>query len=103
MRPLPRLLLSLLVGLVVSGISGEIAYQQYLNSGYWLPRDITMQDMARLSRAVDAYRQERHALPRGWSGVGTVTGHADRLGAPLDAWGHPMHYWTDGKRYRITS
>jgi hypothetical protein len=53
--------------------------------------------------AIEAYRQEKHVLPKSLSGLPRATARLDETGAPADSWRRPLHYWTDGTRYRITS
>jgi hypothetical protein len=98
-----RLLISALIGLAVSAISCDAAYQQFCGSYVRATQSFTMRDIGKLAKAVEAYRRERRAFPKGLKALGPHGVLVDRNGTPTDYWYHPLHYSTDGKRYEITS
>ena len=103
---LPRLLISLVVGLVVLTISFVVAWRQYSEVAVHLHQSWTLGDIWEIQKAIDAYRQEKHALPKTLRGLRRVEGGyftTDPTVMPLDEWRRPLHYWTDGTHYRVTS
>ncbi len=102
-----RILLSLVVGLVVFPLSLIVAWPTYQTSAVRGLQDRTVTDILKVGRALDAYQQEKHTLPRTLTGLIPVKEdtffQTNESGAPIDAWGRPLHYWTDGAHYRVTS
>ena len=105
---MPRLLVSLLLGLLVLGISTYVAFRQFCGPGLVI-RDhqrLSLRNIGEVDEAIETYRQEKHALPdslRDLPPTEDVHFRTDETGAPLDWWRRPLHYWTDGTQYRITS
>ena len=100
----PRLLTSLLVGIVVFAISCGVFWNTYLNSVIRVPQELTLDEIARGTEAVDTFRREKHSLPRELTDLPQETfRYSDETGAPADWWRRPLDYWTDGTHYRITS
>ncbi len=104
LHPLTRVLLSLSVGIVVFAIASFGAYRQFCSSAVQYAQRLTFSDMDRLREAIDRYRLERKALP---ANLGDLPHESfrrwTRTGVPGDWWGHPLHYWTDGSHYRVSS
>jgi hypothetical protein len=98
-----RVRLSILVGLLAVAVSCAVAYRLYCGGAIEAPRGMTLNTIADMRKEVEAYRQEKHSLPRSWRELALTTIRTDDAGAPRDRWRWPLHYWTDGKRYRITS
>ncbi len=99
----PRLLLALVAGMLVFGISCAVAYNDYRDSAIRYPQILTLQRIAKVASAVEAYRQKNHVLPGQLCDIGLETIRTDENGTPLDWWSRPLHYWTNGTHYRITS
>jgi len=105
---LTRLLLSLAVGLAVFALSGAVAYHQYNTSmDIRIPQDHAQRVIRDLYQAVDEYCQDNRTLPKTLMDLPIIKNEeffpTDKIGAPIDRWHHPYHYWTDGNKYRITS
>lgn len=99
----PRLVVSLVVGLLVLLISLGVAFGQFCRSAIRYTQSLTLTDIGEVREAVEADRQEEGVLPRALPDSSQVTRRVDETGTPLDWWGRPLHYWTDGTHYRITS
>ncbi len=101
----PRLLVSLGVGLLVLLISAFVAYGQYCASAIRYLQDFTLVDIGRVAETVEAYRQEKHVLPKSLRDLPqeSLRVQVDERGSPVDRWGQPLHYWADATHYRITS
>jgi hypothetical protein len=108
MKLLPRVSLSLLFGIIVFGICIVAVWRE--DKGAWGLRQQqihTAQVIGNFVIMVGGYRESEHKLPkdqhefetavRGGAAPGEVTPWQN------DGWGRPLHYWTDGKNYRITS
>jgi hypothetical protein len=104
---LPRLLVSLAVGLLVFVISSHAAFQQFcvLSFRYRPSQKWTLQDIGRVRDAVEAYRQLEGVLPKKLNDFPPATSRVDKTGWPLDWWSgqQRLNYWTDGTHYRISS
>jgi hypothetical protein len=103
---MPRLVISLVTGLLVFGIACEVGYRQYCGSAARVSQARTLADIGRVCRALEAYRHEKHALPRTLRNLPPVAllhFGTDGTGAPLDWWRRQLHYWTDGTSYRVSS
>jgi len=101
-----RLVVSLAVALAVLAIPCDVAYQQYWGSAARIPQEVTLVDIAKVRKAIEAYRHERHSLPKTLRGLPPAENeyvHVDESGVPFDWWRRPLHYWTNGNHYRVTS
>lgn len=105
---LPRLLVSLAMGLLVTGISCHVAYQQFRDPGLII-RDhqrYTLRSIGVVEEAIDAYAQEKQVLPsslRDLSLPEDAYVGTDKTGVPLDRWDRPLQYATNGSDYGVTS
>jgi len=96
--------MSLVLGLLVAIISFHVAYQRFCDPGLVI-RDhqrITLRYISEVAEAIEAYRQEKHALPKTLRDAAASV-PMDETGAAVDLWRRPLHYWTDGTDYRVTS
>ena len=101
-RLVPRLLVSLVVGLLILAVSAYLAFQDYCDSAIRTPQRTALEDIAEVGEAIEEYRQEKHVLPKALRDLPKETHCVDETGAPVDRWGRPLHYWTDGTDYRVT-
>jgi len=62
-RPVPRLLLSLLVGFLVLVISACVSFWQFCGSAIRIPQELTLRRIAEVGEAIEAYRHAKHVLP----------------------------------------
>ena len=99
----PRLLVSLVVGLLVLILSTYLAFGQFCASAIRYPQSLTLERIGRLGEAIEAYRQEKHILPKSLRDLPEEAVVVDETGAPVDWWHRALEYWTDGTHYRITS
>ena len=99
----PRLVISLVSGLLALTVSCCVAYRSFVGSVIRHAPEVTLSDISRITRAIEAYRQEKHALPKSLGDLPTVNVRSDREGQYVDWWGRPLHYRVDDDHYRVTS
>ena len=73
-------------------------------------RTKALADVAAISEALTLFRSERGALPTANQGLRALveisslsTGDGYLWKMPMDPWGHPYQYVTDGKAFSVTS
>jgi hypothetical protein len=98
-----RLLISALIGLLVFAISCDVGYRLFSRSAVRYTQHLTFQSISGAVKAVEQYRDEKHALPRELADVEWQGSRVDADGTPVDVWQRPLHYSVDGSRFRIVS
>ena len=105
-RPLPlttRIQVSLLIGLIVFGVSCWTAYSLYYRTSIIrYDQTGTLTTIYRVTEAIDAYQKEHHQLPTTLRELPDLP-YRNEEGLPIDRWRRPLIYWTDGTHYRVTS
>jgi len=100
----PRLIVSAIAGLLVLCIVAWASFGSYRDAADYVFQKPTLRYLQKTKDAVDAYRQEHHVLPKSLDDLPWMSGVArDPSRKPADSWFHPLHYQTEGTRYRIAS
>ncbi len=104
-----RIAISTTVGILVAAIATVAAWRDIRKMSFVRPEQrATRQAILEIEDLVHAYRADTKALPksleqvRGASSL-QVSFQWDEKGWPLDGWGRPFLYSTDGTTYVITS
>jgi uncharacterized membrane protein (DUF485 family) len=84
-----------------------VAWEQYRASPVSrVSQAVTLVDIGAVQQAVESYLRDKGRLPSSVEGIPPAGNERFRTGvtgAPVDSWGRPLRYWTDGKRYRVVS
>ncbi len=100
-----RLLVASIVGTILFAVCLVTGYGQFCDSVVRSPQSVTMRDIDLARAAIETYRQEKRPLPKQLRAVTLENDYirTDKSGDPIDWWKRPLHYWTDGSHYRVTS
>jgi hypothetical protein len=97
-----RLAISLPLGVLVVGISLLVVWPQYSD----VARDITAIYLLQIGEKIEWLDASHQPRPKRLSDLDLDARSSfskNAAGELEDLWGHPIQYWTDGKRFVITS
>ncbi len=104
-----RIAISTTVGILVAAIAVVAAWRNIASMKHVRPeQSATRQALYEIPDCIQRYRGSKKTLPQSLEEVPTPDGfqvsfQRDDKGRPLDGWGHPFLYSTDGVKYVITS
>lgn len=99
-------LIELLIVVSILAVLGGIAVANFMGQAENANFVATRTSIANIKKAVDAFRLEVKRLPKSMEELSTPINDGEPLldpGAHNDAWGNPIEYKLEGKRYTLTS
>lgn len=94
----------MVTALIIAATAYICAWRSY--RGYiagWTEQASTRQELERMNREIDVYRQMVGHLPAALTDLDLRTWPVDQAGVPVDRWGWPLQYQVNGDTYDLYS